>query len=123
MRLIDADALKRTLKNLKAEGNNKKYVQGLQNAIDDYFPQIIDDEPTINPIKEMNYNNMLESIKDQLFSLLDELEDMKQLTESKKDFKKLIGDSYEEAFHRGLYSGLQIAIMKIKITLTIFDLR
>lgn len=47
MRKIDADHLKKTLKKLKAEGNNQRYVQGLQNAIDDYFPQIIDDEPTI----------------------------------------------------------------------------
>lgn len=48
MRLIDADALKETLKKLKAKGDNKKYVQGLQDAIDCYFPQIIDDEPTID---------------------------------------------------------------------------
>ena len=123
MRLIDADALKQTMKDLVVEGGHKYWRAGVQTTIDKIMPKIIDDEPTINPIKEMNYNNMLESIKDQLFSLLDELEDMKQLTESKKDFKKLIGDSYEEAFHRGLYSGLQIAIMKIKITLTIFDLR
>lgn len=53
MRLIDADALKESLKELKAEGNNRRYVQGLQDAIDDYFPQIIDDEPTIDaePVK------------------------------------------------------------------------
>lgn len=48
MRLIDADALKESLKELKAEGNNRRYVQGLQDAIDDYFPQIIDDAPTID---------------------------------------------------------------------------
>jgi hypothetical protein len=48
MRLINADALKESLKKLKAEGDNRKYVQGLQDAIDDYFPQIIDDEPTID---------------------------------------------------------------------------
>lgn len=47
VRLIDANALKESLKNLKAKANNKKYEQGLQDAIDDYFPQIIDDEPTI----------------------------------------------------------------------------
>ena len=53
MRLIDADALKESLKELKAEGNNRRYVQGLQDAIDGYFPQIIDDEPTIDaePVK------------------------------------------------------------------------
>lgn len=49
MRLIDADALKESLKDLKAEGNNRRYIQGLQDAIDVFFPQIIDDEPTINP--------------------------------------------------------------------------
>lgn len=48
MRVINADALKESLKKLKAEGNNRKYVQGLQDAIDGYFPQIIDDEPTID---------------------------------------------------------------------------
>lgn len=46
MRLIDADELKKGLKDLKAEGYNQKYVQGLQDAIDNYFPQIIDDAPT-----------------------------------------------------------------------------
>ena len=53
MRLIDADALKESLKELKAEGNNRRYVQGLQDAIDGFFPQIIDDEPTIDaePVK------------------------------------------------------------------------
>lgn len=49
MRLIDADALKESLKDLKAESNNRRYAQGLQDAIDVFFPQIIDDEPTINP--------------------------------------------------------------------------
>lgn len=47
MRAIDADELKESLKNLKAKANNKKYEQGLQDAIDGYFPQIIDDAPTI----------------------------------------------------------------------------
>lgn len=53
MRPIDADALKESLKELKAEGNNRRYVQGLQDAIDDYYPQIIDDAPTIDaePVK------------------------------------------------------------------------
>ena len=54
MRLIDADELKEGLKDLKAEGYNQKYVQGLQDAIDDYFSQIIDDAPTANvqPVKQ-----------------------------------------------------------------------
>ena len=48
MRTIDADALKEHLKKLKAKGCNQKYVQGLQDAIDCYFPQIIDGAPTID---------------------------------------------------------------------------
>lgn len=53
MRLIDADELKESLKNLEAKGYNRKYVQGLQDAIDGYFPQIIDDAPTadVQPVK------------------------------------------------------------------------
>ena len=47
MRLIDADLLKNELKNLKAESKNKWYTKGLQDAIDFYFPQIIDDIPTV----------------------------------------------------------------------------
>lgn len=46
MRLINADALKESLKDLKAEGSDRKYVQGIQDAIDGYFPQIIADMPT-----------------------------------------------------------------------------
>lgn len=53
VRLIDANALKDSLKKLKAKGYNQKYVQGLQDAIDGYFPQIIDDMPTVDvePVK------------------------------------------------------------------------
>ena len=50
MRAIDADKLKENLKKLKAKGYNQKYVQGLQDAIDGYFPQIIDDAPTVEAI-------------------------------------------------------------------------
>lgn len=48
MRLIDADALKESLKELEAESNSIRYTQGLQDAVDYYFPQIIDDAPTID---------------------------------------------------------------------------
>lgn len=48
VRLIDANALKERLKKLKAKADNKKYEQGLQDAIDCYFPQIIDDAPTVD---------------------------------------------------------------------------
>lgn len=62
MRLIDADALKESLKELKAEGNNRRYIQGLQDAIDDFFPQIIDDEPTIDaePVKHARWIELVE---------------------------------------------------------------
>ena len=48
MRAIDADKLKEHLKKLKAKADNKKYEQELQDAIDCYFPQIIDDAPTVD---------------------------------------------------------------------------
>lgn len=48
MKLIDADALKESLEELEAESNSIRYTQGLQDAIDYYFPQIIDDAPTID---------------------------------------------------------------------------
>lgn len=57
LRLIDANALKESLKELKVVGNesynHRRYIQGLQDAVDDYFTQIIDDAPTIDavPIK------------------------------------------------------------------------
>ena len=67
MRPIDADELKESLKELKAEGYNRKYVQGLQDAIDGYFPQIIDDEPTlcVVPTKEIyKLRDKLQKISD-----------------------------------------------------------
>jgi hypothetical protein len=63
MRLINADALKESLKKLKAEGTNRKYVQGLQDAIDDYFPQIIDDEPTIDDVKVIRHGKWFHDIE------------------------------------------------------------
>lgn len=58
MRPIDADYLKKSLKKLKAKGYNQKYVQGLQDAIDGYFPQIIDDMPTVDvePVKPAHWS-------------------------------------------------------------------
>lgn len=58
VRLIDANALKDSLKELKAKGYNQKYVQGLQDAIDGYFPQIIDDAPTAEaePVKHAHWS-------------------------------------------------------------------
>ena len=64
MRCIDADELKESLKNLKAKANNKKYEQGLQDAIDGYFPQIIDNAPTIEeetlPLRVVTSEYMLQ---------------------------------------------------------------
>ena len=62
VRLIDANALKESLKKLKAKGYNQKYVQGLQDAIDGYFPQIIDDAPTA----DVQPKNGWISVKDRL---------------------------------------------------------
>lgn len=52
-RYIDADELKESLKKLKAKAYNQKYQQGLQDAIDGYFPQIIDNAPTadVQPVR------------------------------------------------------------------------
>ena len=62
MRAIDADKLKEHLKKLKAKADNKKYEQGLQDAIDCYFPQIIDDAPTV----DVQPDNGWISVKDRL---------------------------------------------------------
>ena len=62
VRLIDANALKESLKKYKVKGYNHKYVQGMQDAIDGYFPRIIDDAPTI----EAEPDNGWISVKDRL---------------------------------------------------------
>lgn len=54
-RYIDGDALKETLLDIKAvgDGADPKYIQGMQDVVDGYFPQIIDDEPTadVEPVR------------------------------------------------------------------------
>jgi hypothetical protein len=57
MRPIDADLLKDSLRSLEARGTNINYVKGLQNAIDEYFPQIIDNAPTVEaePVKHARW--------------------------------------------------------------------
>lgn len=52
-RYIDADELKEYLKDIEAQGNDRKLVKGLQDAIDYFFPQIIDDIPTadVQPVR------------------------------------------------------------------------
>ena len=45
-RLIDADVLLEHIKNLECRAENKKYEQGLNDFLQYYFPQIIDNQPT-----------------------------------------------------------------------------
>lgn len=45
-RYIDADELKVSLKKFRATGNVQGYLRGVQDALNDLFPQIIDDVPT-----------------------------------------------------------------------------
>lgn len=47
MRPIDADRLKSTIAQLKAESLDIKREKIIQDTIDQIFPQVIDDEPTI----------------------------------------------------------------------------
>ena len=57
MRPIDADLLKDSLRSLEARGTNINYVKGLQDAIDEYLPHIIDCAPTIDvePVKHARW--------------------------------------------------------------------
>ena len=45
-RLIDADVLLEHIKKLECNAKNKKYEQGLNDFLQYYFPQIIDNQPT-----------------------------------------------------------------------------
>ncbi len=49
MRLGDLDALKLELNRLKALGGNKYYMKAVDDCLHDFFPQIIDNQPTIDP--------------------------------------------------------------------------
>ena len=46
LRYIDAGRFKESLKNLEVCGNDIRYLQGLQDAMDVYFPMLIDNVPT-----------------------------------------------------------------------------
>ena len=46
MRLIDADVLLEHIKKLECHAENKKYEKGLNDFLQFYFPQIIDNQPT-----------------------------------------------------------------------------
>ena len=61
MRLIDADALMEHIKKLECHAENKKYEQGLNDFLQCYLPQIIDNQPTaynvdavVEELKETN---------------------------------------------------------------------
>ena len=45
-RLIDADVLLEHIKKLECHAENKKYEQGMNDFLQCYFPQIIDNQPT-----------------------------------------------------------------------------
>lgn len=47
MRPIDADALKETIKGLEVESPDVKATRFISRTIQEIFPQVIDDEPTI----------------------------------------------------------------------------
>lgn len=51
MRLIDADALLHHLSRLKAEFGTPTYRRALNDALNDFFPQIIKNAPSIDPHK------------------------------------------------------------------------
>ena len=48
-RIIDADRLKDSIKKLEAESPDIKTARIIDRTIQEIFPQIIDDEPTIDP--------------------------------------------------------------------------
>lgn len=47
MRLIDANALKKHLRNLVASGGHKYYRKGMDDTLHRHMPNIIDDQPTV----------------------------------------------------------------------------
>lgn len=62
-RLIDADVLLEYIKKLECYADNKKYEKGLNDFLQFYFPQIIDNQPTafdtekvVNQLEEINMN-------------------------------------------------------------------
>lgn len=54
MRPIDADSLKKTLKDIECVGGHEYWRAGTQAMIDKMFPQIIDDTPTIE-VKQVEH--------------------------------------------------------------------
>lgn len=62
-RLIDADALLEHIKKLECHAENKKYEQGLNDFLQCYLPQIIDNQPTAYDVEKVM--NQLEEYKKQ----------------------------------------------------------
>ena len=52
-RLIDADALLEHIKKLECHAENKKYEQGLNDFLQCYLPQIIDNQPTAYDVEKV----------------------------------------------------------------------
>ena len=50
MRLIDADDFVEKLKDYEAIGGHKHFRQGANNMLNDVFPDIINDQPTVNAV-------------------------------------------------------------------------
>ena len=50
-RLIDADALKKTLDNLEAQGGHKYYRAGANCILHEIMPQVVDDQPTVDAVE------------------------------------------------------------------------
>lgn len=48
VRLIDANALKKHLRNLVASGGHKYYRKGMDDTLHRHMPNIIDDQPTVD---------------------------------------------------------------------------
>jgi hypothetical protein len=48
VRLIDANALKKHLRNLVASGGHKYYRKGMDDTLHRHIPNIIDDQPTVD---------------------------------------------------------------------------
>ena len=50
VRLIDANALKKHLRNLVASGGHKYYRKGMDDTLHRHMPNIIDDQPTVDAV-------------------------------------------------------------------------
>lgn len=64
MRLIDADALKKTLEDMCSASNNIKQRRAEDIMLHNIFPQIIDDEPTVDaqPVKHGRWERRMTKI-------------------------------------------------------------